>query len=171
MKGLILAGGRSRRMGDDKAARFAPRVLAALSPITPDVWLSLREGQAPPLDLPVVRDPGEGPLGGILSAFDSVGDDLLVVACDLPRVTSDLLGWIADHSADHDVVVPVAGSAPQVLCALWCVSAHATARAAWERGVRAPRDVLADLDVVYLPAESRAEELRSFDRPEDLVRL
>ena len=82
LNGLLLAGGKSSRMGHDKASMVlgpdgltqARRSLGLLLPFCQRVYLSLREGQSVPeggVGFPVLRDSGEvrGPLRGILSAF------------------------------------------------------------------------------------------------------
>src|SRR5215217_2924884 len=98
LRGLVLAGGRSSRMGSDKASLVHPdgRTLAVrcrdllLEAGCESVVISLRHDQEIPAgleDVAVVRDPeGEscGPMGGILSGMRLGSDaDWLVVACDL----------------------------------------------------------------------------------------
>ncbi len=89
---VILAGGKSRRLGRDKAAvlvdgepmlargvrlasLFCPRVAVAgrdPGPLCPGVpWF---------LD----QEPGLGPLGGIVTALERFGTSCLVLSCDLP---------------------------------------------------------------------------------------
>jgi molybdenum cofactor guanylyltransferase len=106
--GLILAGGRSSRMGTDKASLVHPdgRPLARrchdvlLEAGCAGVYLSLRHDQALPAgfqegDVKVLRDPeGEssGPISGMLAAMRSLPEaDWLVVACDLPRLDAGTL--------------------------------------------------------------------------------
>ncbi|RYD35989.1 MAG: hypothetical protein EOP85_18595, partial [Verrucomicrobiaceae bacterium] len=100
-RGLVLAGGRSSRMGTDKASLVHPdgRTLAVrcrdllLEAGCESVALSLRHDQAIPAgleEMEIVRDPvGEsyGPMGGIISGMRlDPNADWLVVACDLPRL-------------------------------------------------------------------------------------
>lgn len=82
LHGLLLAGGKSSRMGCDKASMVfgddgltqAGRALGILRQFCGPVYLSLREGQPVPAGgegVPVLRDApgGQGPLAGILAAF------------------------------------------------------------------------------------------------------
>ncbi len=96
--GLVLVGGRSTRMGRDKAALQyvgKPQAVVAfemLSQCCARVFLSCRQGQS--ADLPAIHDVIEstGPMTGILSAFHIHSDKAwLVLACDLPFVTEATL--------------------------------------------------------------------------------
>ena len=94
--GLVLAGGKSSRMGQDKAAlnyHGKPQIEHArdlLAGLCQEVFLSLRPDQAAPAGWSTVSDrfSGFGPLGGILSAQHTHPKAAwLVLACDLPYLT------------------------------------------------------------------------------------
>ncbi len=106
--GLVLAGGKSSRMGRDKASLVHPdgRALARrchdlLAAAGCDaVYLSLRADQPMPdgfsdVEPLVLRDPegqSTGPISGILAAMAERPEaDWLVVACDLPRLDAETL--------------------------------------------------------------------------------
>lgn len=95
--GLVLAGGRSRRMGRDKATLVyrgqlqVDRAVRLLRPNCQEVLVSVREEQENPTtdETPLVEDHfGEiGPLGGLLSAFyHHRKRDFLVLPCSMPFV-------------------------------------------------------------------------------------
>lgn len=95
--------------------------------------------------------PGEGPLGGILTALDNTAAEVVVVlACDLvdasPLAVTSLVGALGTA----DVAVPVVEGRSQWLHAAWRRSAVETLRAAFEAGERAPRRALGGLSVVEL---------------------
>ena len=77
------------------------------------------------LGFPAVADlyPGEGPLGGILTALQhTMADWNLVTACDMPALTAGLLAALLDaaESQDPDALVPVGPSgSPEPLCAVY----------------------------------------------------
>jgi len=100
--GLVIAGGKSSRMGREKHLLHYhgmpqyQHVYELLKPYCTQVFLSCNNCEAlttdPPLevlaDLPVYSD--TGPIAGILSAFHRQPDkDWLVIACDYPLITSD----------------------------------------------------------------------------------
>lgn len=112
--GVILAGGASRRMGRDKAMltldneTFIDRIAAAMIAVLSEVLFSGSDIARAGCDgLRSVPDeiPSIGPLGGIYSAFQCTNAGaLLVAACDLPFITSDLLKCLLDFSRSNAVV-------------------------------------------------------------------
>ncbi len=119
--GVILAGGASRRFGTPKALarvggqRIVDRVLGALAEAVPEVVVSANEPWLyEDLDLDVIPDrhPGIGPLAGLQAALhhavDRAWPGALVVACDLPYVTTELLRLLVRRASvsTADVIVP-----------------------------------------------------------------
>ncbi|MEA4856183.1 molybdenum cofactor guanylyltransferase [Solidesulfovibrio sp.] len=90
--GVILAGGKSSRMGRDKAwlsffgQPLLCRVAAVVRNVVGELWVSGRDPSAFGIDAPWLPDatPGLGPAGGILTVLEAVGRSCLVVSCDLP---------------------------------------------------------------------------------------
>jgi molybdopterin-guanine dinucleotide biosynthesis protein A len=99
--GAILAGGRSRRLGRDKAnLPIGSRPLAhwvrdAISPLVDECWLISNQPVAHlELGIPLLIDvlPGRGALGGLLSIMlVAKGDYVLLSACDTPFLQTKLL--------------------------------------------------------------------------------
>ena len=114
MRGLVLAGGKGSRMGREKGGMVHPdgrtmvrRAVDLLRDAGCEkVVVALREGQEFPgdLDVELVRDTGEGALGGIIAGLEAAPDeDWLVVACDLPRLEVGVLRGLLGFSADFVV--------------------------------------------------------------------
>ena len=127
--GFILSGGQSRRMGRDKCdltlngQTFVERISDRMKPVTSSIKVVGRlPGQSP---LSQVADvyPGWGALGGVHAALaNCLSEWALVVACDLPFVTTDLFTRMEDLGSDFEAVAPVqADGVPQPLCTLYRV--------------------------------------------------
>lgn len=113
----ILAGGQSRRMGQDKAflhvggRSVIERVIAAVTPLTDDLFISANiPDKFAAYGLPVVPDvyPDKAALGGIYSIIQAARHaHVLVVACDLPFLNIALLRHLIDLAPTADVVAPL----------------------------------------------------------------
>jgi molybdenum cofactor guanylyltransferase len=149
--GAVLCGGQSRRMGTDKAVvevdgvAMVERVAAALESagcrpvvlVGGDVALLERFGRATVAD----EWPGEGPLGGVLTALRSVGaNGVVVAACDLPWLDAETVravieaGVVAEPSID--VAVARTGRLEPAL-AWWSGGSLTPLTDVWTAGVRA----------------------------------
>ena len=126
---FILAGGNSTRMGTDKAfvmlegRTLLARALDVCRTITSDVQIAGHSKKVTPF-APVVEDafPGCGPLAGIHAALRASQTDLnVVLAVDLPFVSSALLRFLVAQARDSGAVVtvPRAGKGWQPLCAVY----------------------------------------------------
>src|SRR4051812_45370219 len=126
--GYVLAGGRSSRMGRDKALLpFRGGGLA--ESIARSVRLAAGSavvvGRAELAGYPAIPDiyPGEGPLGGILTALrHSRAYWNLIVACDMPELTPAFLAELLDaaDNADADALLPAGPSGRlEPLCAVY----------------------------------------------------
>ncbi len=117
--GIILAGGQSRRMGQDKALMqlggrtLIGRVIDALSPACARLVLVTNTPEAyQSYGLAMVPDAiaGAGSLGGLYSGLVATATDLAIaVACDMPFLNTALLAHMASLAADFDVVIPDLG--------------------------------------------------------------
>lgn len=92
MIGLVLAGGQSSRLGQDKTAipyegqTLLERTARLLAPLVDQVYVSCRHPERVPGNWPVIVDATEriGPAGGIVTALHRLGGPIFVLACDLP---------------------------------------------------------------------------------------
>lgn len=98
--------------------------------------------------------PGEGPLGGILSAlFHSSADWNLVVACDMPEVAADFLRHLLDEAAHRQaaVLIPRGPSGmAEPLCAVYHRSSRAAIEKSFARGLRKVTDALEGVETYRL---------------------
>lgn len=166
----ILAGGLARRLGGaDKGAlvvgraRIIDRQLAALSVVADDIRIVANDpARYAGLRIPVIADAiaGAGALGGLYSALlDARHERVLILACDLPFVTTALLErLVADSSGpdEIDAVVPRSARGVEPLCALYSRRCAGAARARIERGELSIAGLLADLRVRELGPDALA---------------
>lgn len=118
---LVLAGGKSRRLGTDKrrlrvtsGRGLLEDTIDKVAPLADEVLVAIGNDAPAFADLgrPRVRlvedeQPGAGPLGGIVAGLAAARSDLvLVVACDLPRLNVALLGALLGMAEGCDLVVP-----------------------------------------------------------------
>jgi molybdopterin-guanine dinucleotide biosynthesis protein A len=185
--GLLLTGGASRRMGQDKAAlaatdtgeSLAGRTARMLGAVT-SLALEIGPGFT---DLPAIVEVQRG--GGPLVAVAAGRGELcrrgwdgpaVVVATDLPRLTRALLTWLAEHPSRASVV-PVALGVPQPLCARYSARDLDRAVVLAAMGRRAMRDLLEGTDALLVgpeewqPAAGDLAALDDVNTPADLDRL
>ena len=185
---VIMAGGDSRRMGDDKATlllgeqTLLQRVADVVTPLFAQVLVSVRRPR-PEIDLPQVCDvhADAGPLAGLYAALDRATTPqapwIFAVATDMPFVRPALIELLAARRAGYDAVVPVVHGHPQPLAAFYAASALAPISALLETpgGRRSLRAALSQLNVCYVGQSeliAADPQLRSFfdlDTPQDLA--
>jgi molybdopterin-guanine dinucleotide biosynthesis protein A len=167
---LILAGGASSRMGQNKA--LAPflgrplieRVLAIARQLSDDILLVANDAPSyAGFGLPCIADqrPGWGPLMGLYSGLSAASNDLaLLVACDMPFLSLDLIHRLFDLAPGYDVVIPRSEDGLHPLHALYrrstCLPAIAAAIAAGQRRMIAFHSQVR-------VREAPADELAAFD--------
>ena len=181
--GLVLAGGKSRRMGTDKAllehegrSQLA-YVVQLVEPQVHRVFVSARPDQQDEPErrrygLIIDRYDDMGPLAGILSAMEEYPEaDWLVVACDLPNITGDTLAnLVANCSDDHPFTAYVSShdGLPEPLCAVWRSGTSGIIRSFVEEGVRCPRKILIRSDT-HLIEQLDPASLDNINTPDDLA--
>jgi len=180
----IMAGGQSKRMGQDKAwieldgEPLIKRVADVLGELADEVIVVANDPRYEALGLRVVRDrwPQGGALGGIATGIGAATHDtVLVAACDMPFLSVDVWRVLLGHAGEGDVVIPKIGGEYETMHALYtkaCVPQMA--RAIAENRLR----VISFFDQVRVLAieepELRAADptLRSFtnvNTPEELA--
>ncbi len=184
--GIVLCGGRSTRMGQDKAALlFAGETLRAravrvLQALTGDVIVVGRADQdVSGLAVRVIHDPveGLGPLAGLAAGLAaSPGDVNLVLACDMPLASPLVLQRLMELRGDHDICVAVIDGRPSPLCAVYRAGVARVAQdllAAGERRVMALLDRVETKRVdaaVFRDIDPDLVSFLSCNTPDDLER-
>ena len=104
------------------------------------------------------RWPGEGPLGGIITALlhstRAHGDDgwNFIVGCDMPFLTQEWLAYLAEHAqaSNAEVFLPRSRSGLEPLCACWKTAAAPKLQAAFDKGVRKITDAIRTFEMEIL---------------------
>lgn len=181
---ILLSGGASRRMGQDKSQlivngrTLAVRTAALLSNV---VTLAIEVGPGVSgLPSTLEAPPRSGPLVAIAqgcSVLHHLGHtgDALVVACDLPFLSEELLRLLAEWDAAGSVV-PVVGGRPQPLCGRWSGRDLSNAGVLVGRGVRSLHYLSSEPDVNLIDEShwghvASEETFSDVDSPADLERL
>jgi molybdopterin-guanine dinucleotide biosynthesis protein A len=156
VRGYVLAGGASSRFGRDKAlVRFGARpllleIVQLVRTYTSEVAVIAGAQKYRDLaaNLEIIEDqwPGEGPLGGIITALqhtaaaDPSVEWNLILGCDMPFVTAEWLQFLVTHAREANkeiqVILPHSAHGPEPLCACYRTSAADPLKNVFDRGVR-----------------------------------
>ena len=181
---LILAGGKSQRMGTDKGAltyhgrpqREYLYDLAQTVGLTP--FLSCRADQVPAL--PTGYEPlpdnflGLGPFGAILSAFrQDPNKAWLVVACDLPFVNAETFNYLLKHRDPSKLATAFYNPEtdfPDPLLTLWEPRAYPILLQFLSQGYSCPRKVLINSNINMVEAPD-AQVLTNVNNPAEFAQV
>lgn len=180
---VILAGGRSRRMGQDKATieiageTLFARTLATMRRLFSRVLIAGNRPDLVRADVPCVPDiyPGSA-LGGIHGGLSAAPTDWIFVApCDLAFPDPDLVRIILGHKEGHDIVVIKTPDGLEPVFALYHKNCLAAMEKMLEQGNYRIYDFYDQVRVCYLDAEilpvSWKIALLNLNTPEDLQLL
>ena len=174
---VLFAGGKSRRMGTDKASltlhgdTFLQRIAGELSPF-PEKPLSVDDpDRYPQLPWLHVTDekPGCGPLGGLCAVLRACRSEaLLVVSCDLPLYERRLGDYLCGQLQEpFDAVVSTTPDGTHPLCAVYrkrCLPIFETHLASGDYRIRF---ALQDLRVRYADVGDMAPMLQNINTPQE----
>jgi molybdopterin-guanine dinucleotide biosynthesis protein A len=174
MHGLVLTGGKSSRMGSEKAlvewdgSTLVRRAVDALAPVAHPV---LCVGPSYGTGLDSVDDAREGPLVAFVAGADALREracrgPVVMTACDVPLVTADDVRLLVSELGDMDAVIPVVGGRDQPSVSCYSLAAIEVARAVVAEGGRSMRAWHARLEARRLTG---LEHLFDVDTPEELA--
>ncbi len=179
--GAVLTGGASRRMGRDKATleiggrAMSARVAHALEQAGAAEVLFVGGGPSDRSRRAIPDDhPGEGPLGGLVTALRAAANELVVVlACDLIEPSPTAIRRLVDEAEvevgvdQRAATIPVVARAPQWLHGAWlrgiCLGPLTEAFAEGERSVHRAATCL---DIRFF--DDSGAGFTDADAPEDL---
>jgi molybdopterin-guanine dinucleotide biosynthesis protein A len=126
--GIILAGGKSSRMGSDKGLvsfNGSPLVtysIKLLSHFCKEILISANNDAYQQFGFPVIKDeyPDKGPAGGLYSGLKAATNDWsIVVSCDVPFLSEELISYLITGMNNEVGVVPFYENKAEPLIALY----------------------------------------------------
>jgi molybdopterin-guanine dinucleotide biosynthesis protein A len=184
INGLVLAGGKSERMGFDKGAvnwhgkeqRY--HMADMLMPFCNEVFISCRQDQQQAIDKNYLSladtFTGLGPYGAILSAFREQPDKAwFVVACDLPLLTLNALQYLFTSRNSSSIATTYQSTHdgfPEPLITIWEPKSYPVLLSFLAQGYSCPRKALINSDITLLNAPN-PDDLTNVNTPEELERI
>ena len=180
--GLVLSGGMSKRMGQDKALieidgnTQLNKTYTLLQNHLPEVFVSSRADQSTDNERKKYNQIYDlynniGPLAGILSAMhEHPKVDWLVVACDLMNLDDKTIDYLIENYHPNDNIIAYKSEyngLPEPLCAIYSASAKPLLDESMNRKVICPRKILINSNAKLL-TQPNPSALENFNTPEDL---
>jgi molybdopterin-guanine dinucleotide biosynthesis protein A len=165
---IVLCGGRSSRMGRDKATlafgheTLLARVVRTAQMVVDDVVVVGESDAAWPDGVRVVRDSveGLGPLAGLVTGLSVAhGDRALLLACDMPLLVPAVLRRLVESIGEAEACVPLVDTAPMTTCAVYARGLLPRAEVQLASSTRSLRALLTSASVRWMAAD----ELRDLD--------
>lgn len=178
--GVILAGGRSSRFGQNKAfaqfhqKTFIERVLRVMRGLFSEVVLvtnTPQEFHSLPIKILVDNEPYQGPMGGITTALEcSRHSTIFVVACDMPLLKEEVVREIVERGRGYDAAIPVHDAYKEYTMALYSKKLLGPMLAAIEKGNLSLKEFCKTIThVAWIPIES--ESAANVNTQHDLKKL
>ncbi|MEZ5198543.1 MAG: molybdenum cofactor guanylyltransferase [Bacteroidales bacterium] len=166
LNGIVLCGGRSKRMGKEKGLcllKEKPMITYAIdlcNRFCNSIIIGANNPDYISFGYPVINDEiaGIGPLGGIYTCLkSSPSDDNFILSCDIPLVSLELVQFILSKREKYEVVIPVFNGFLEPLCAYYNRSIVLGLENAIEKKSYKIQDVLKSLNTRYLEIDSSLE--------------
>jgi molybdenum cofactor guanylyltransferase len=178
LNALILSGGKSTRMGEDKSLisyhnkTQQDHLTEIFQELGINSYISCRADQAGSINKPYIADSflGLGPYGGILSAFQQDPDVAwLVIACDLPLITKDEISQLISSRNPNKIATACYNPEtefPDPLFTIWEPKAYHTLLSYLSIGYSCSRKVLINSEIELLHLND-PKVLKNANTPED----
>ncbi|WP_459211715.1 molybdenum cofactor guanylyltransferase [Aquimarina rhabdastrellae] len=180
LTGIILAGGKSRRMGKDKGLiifkgkPFIKYIIEALQPLVNEIVI-VSDDEAYDVFMETTRIPDRipvsGPLGGIYTGLDYIKTPYaIVLSCDIPKIKTDSLEKLTRHiTIENDVVQYEYDGETMPLIAVYKKECKITCLSLLEKDKRRVRSLIDELQVktIQVP-ESIKDQVININTPEEL---
>ncbi|HWR45519.1 molybdenum cofactor guanylyltransferase [Sporomusa sp.] len=187
VSGIVLAGGRSTRMGRDKSLlvlsneTLIERVIRKMQNVTDEIIIASNDTakyNIPGITEVVDTYPGTGPLGGLHAGLLKMTyQHAFVVSCDMPLFSGQLASYLLEQRAGYDVIAPYIGGYWEPLCAVYSRNCIPAIQHCLEEGVRKIIKFYSQVRVrpiseqELIPIDGLEEVFFNLNTPEDLSKL
>ncbi len=183
--GIVLCGGKSLRMGQDKGLieimgkPMIEHVIAHIKPLCHRIMISTNNDDYKYLGYEVIHDEwnDSGPAAGILSClYKSENFQNLVISCDLPMASTSFLERLYEYSHDSEITIPRVNTHMQPLCGYYDIVIRDRFKEYLTSGEKSMQFIVQYFNLRIISAEhlvgiNLEKELMNFNTPEDLDRL
>jgi molybdopterin-guanine dinucleotide biosynthesis protein A len=182
--GIILAGGKSKRMGQDKAfmdvngKAMIQHVIDNIKPLCNQILISANQEEYKKFNYPVIKDiiKDAGPAGGIISCLQhSLNRKNIIIPCDMPYASMEFLERLLRLSTGFEITVPKAGKMIQPLCGIYLKDVYYKFKTLVEEGEHTLQHLLKHFKIKiiaqeHLPDIDLKKSLRNVNNLSDLER-
>lgn len=164
--GIVLAGGKSSRMGIDKGLMdfdgqpLIQYSIELLENFCDDIVISANNPQYERFGYPVVPDKilGLGPAGGITSASKKVINDWIIfLSCDIPFVTPAVIDRLSIETGKSNAIIPIHENGVEPLIAIYNKRFMKTFEECLGKGINKMQDILEMGDVNYVDFQNELD--------------
>jgi len=169
--GIILAGGKSSRMGSDKGfvmyknKAFIQHIIEAIQPLVNDIIIVSNNPDYDIFKLNRVTDLIEnaGPLAGVYTGLNYTStEDNLIVSCDVPLINTETLKKLTEQvNADHDVIQLESLGKTMPLIALYKKQCKEVCAKLLQEGERRLRTALKNMNVKTIVLDKQINKINN----------
>ena len=182
--GIILSGGKSIRMGQDKGLLeingkpMIQHVIDHVKPICNQILISANTEDYKRFGYPVIPDvvKDTGPAGGLISCLpQSESRKNIIISCDLPFASTEFIVRLLELSGGYDITIPMTGRFLQSTCGIYDREIRDTLRSLIDEGHYSLRYLVRQFKLNILESEHFPDidlslMLRNINNREDIER-
>lgn len=180
--GIILAGGQSKRMGQEKASllwkdkRLVDHAVETLSPLCQELLISSNNSDLIVRELEILPDRYKniGPIAGIEAGLSKAANDIcIIVSCDTPLLPTEMFQYMIEEHHDFDISLAAHEGINEPMIGIYSKRVYPVIREAIENGENKPPTIIRmnrwqEINIHKGLNFYSADMFRNLNRPEDL---
>ena len=179
VSGIIIAGGKSSRMGFDKTQilyrgnTFMQHAISLLAQFTDDILISYHKDTKFPYRVYTDEIPGTGPIGGLFTCLQHIQNShAIVIPVDMPLLDAEVLNFLLKQSDNQkDINVFQSGNYPQMLVGLYHKNIVSVLKKQIERKDYKLQNLLQKSSYQFIPGDKFATRFMNVNSPGELSKL